>query len=163
MVTAVSMAIVSRELQRAQTHPLPTLESYTLLMGAIALMHRLSRKDFDRSREMLVALTERLPRQAIPGHGSLNGTCCVSGKAGRMIPRRTRNSRSISPSRALNADPQCSLALVMSGLVHTNLLRQLDTAQENYELALRTNPNDGWPGSSGNAACVQGRGRRCRP
>ena len=41
-------------------------KDYTLLMGAIALMHRLSRRDFDRSREMLVALTERLPRQAIP-------------------------------------------------------------------------------------------------
>jgi tetratricopeptide (TPR) repeat protein len=45
--------------------------------------------------------------------------------------------------RALNADPQCTLALVVSGLVHTNLLRQLDVAQENYDLALRINPNDG--------------------
>ncbi len=143
IVTAVSMAIVSRELQRAQTHPLPTLESYTLLMGAIALMHRLSRKDFDRSREMLVALTERLPRQAIPW-AWLAKWHVLRVQQGWMNDPSTDAQFALDfCRRALNADPQCSLALVMSGLVHTNLLRQLDTAQENYELALRTNPNDG--------------------
>jgi len=66
IVSGVSMAVMARELQRSQSRPLPTLESYTLLMAAIALMHRLSRQDFDRSRQMLQALSERAPRQAIP-------------------------------------------------------------------------------------------------
>ncbi len=57
---------MARELLRAQSQPLPTLESYTLLMGAIALMHRLSLQDFDRAKQMLQTLTERAPRQAIP-------------------------------------------------------------------------------------------------
>jgi adenylate cyclase len=34
IVTGVSMAVMTRELQRAQSQPLPTLETYTLLMGA---------------------------------------------------------------------------------------------------------------------------------
>lgn len=142
IVTAVSMAIMSRELQRAQTQPLPTLKSYTLLMGAIALMHRLSRKDFDRSREMLVALTERLPRQAVPW-AWLAKWHVLRVQQGWMNDPSVDSQFALDfCRRALNADPQCTLALVMSGLVHTNLLRQLDVAQESYEFALRTNPND---------------------
>jgi adenylate cyclase len=44
--------------------------------------------------------------------------------------------------RALDADPQCSLALVVSGLVQANILRKLDIAEEHYSMALRANPND---------------------
>lgn len=143
IVTAVGMAIMSRELQRAQTHPLPTLESYTLLMGAIALMHRLSRKDFDRSREMLVALTERLPRQAVPWAWLAKWHVLRVQQGWFNDPEVDSQFALDFCRRALQADPQCTLALVVSGLVHTNLLRQLDVAQENYELALRINPNDG--------------------
>jgi class 3 adenylate cyclase/TolB-like protein len=143
IVTAVSMAIMSRELQRAQTHPLPTLESYTLLMGAIALMHRLSRKDFDRSREMLVALTERVPRQAIPWAWLAKWHVLRVQQGWMNDPHVDAQFALDFCRRALNADPQCSLALTISGFVHTNLLKQLDVAEEQYDLALRVNPNDG--------------------
>ncbi|MBR1125436.1 hypothetical protein JQ628_28220 [Bradyrhizobium lablabi] len=143
IVTAVSMAIMSRELQRAQTHPLPTLESYTLLMGAIALMHRLSRKDFDRSREMLIALTERLPRQAVPWAWLAKWHVLRVQQGWMNDPLVDAQFALDFCRRALSADPQCALALVMSGFVHTNLLKQLDTAEEQYDLALRINPNDG--------------------
>ena len=33
--------------------------------------------------------------------------------------------------------------MTMAGFVHTNLLKQLDVAEEQYDLALRINPNDG--------------------
>lgn len=143
IVTAVGMAIMSRELQRAQTHPLPTLESYTLLMGAIALMHRLSRKDFDRSREMLVALTERLPRQAIPWAWLAKWHVLRVQQGWMNDPGVDAQFALDFCRRALQADPQCSLAMTMAGFVHTNLLKQLDLAEEQYDLALRINPNDG--------------------
>jgi tetratricopeptide (TPR) repeat protein len=44
--------------------------------------------------------------------------------------------------RALEMDPNCSLALTIDGLVNTNLLKRLDVAQERYETALQVNPND---------------------
>ena len=44
--------------------------------------------------------------------------------------------------RALDSDPNCSLALAIDGFVHTNLLKRLDIAQERYDLALAANPND---------------------
>jgi class 3 adenylate cyclase/TolB-like protein len=142
IVKGVSVAIMARELQRAQSQPLPTLESYTLLMGAIALMHRLSERDFERSRQMLQALTERLPRQAIPWawmakwhvlrvQQGWSNNCVVERQLALDCARR-----------ALSADPHCSMALVVSGLVHTNLMKDHDVAQEKYEQALRINPND---------------------
>lgn len=143
IVTGVSMAVMARELQRAQSQPLPTLESYTLLMGAIALMHRLSLQDFDRSRQMLQALTERVPRQAIPWAWMAKWHVLRVQQGWSDDPTVDARLALDCGRRALNADPQCSLALVMAGFVHTNLLKQLDVAQEQYDLALRVNPNDG--------------------
>jgi adenylate cyclase len=143
IVTGVSTTIMARELQRAQSQPLPTLESYTLLMGAIALMHRLSIHDFDRSRQMLQALTERVPRQAIPWAWMAKWHVLRVQQGWSDDTAIDAQLALDCGRRALNADPHCSLALVMSGFVHTNLLKQLDVAQEQYDLALRINPNDG--------------------
>jgi tetratricopeptide (TPR) repeat protein len=44
--------------------------------------------------------------------------------------------------RSLDADPNCSLALVANGFVHTNLLKRFDVALERYDLAIQANPND---------------------
>lgn len=143
VVTAVSMAIMARELERAQSQPLPTVESYTLLMGAIALMHRLSVQDFDRSRQMLQALTERMPRQAVPWAWMAKWHVLRVQQGWADDPNVDAQLALDCGRRALNADPRCSLALVVMGFAHTNLLKQLDIAEEQYDLALRVNPNDG--------------------
>ena len=44
--------------------------------------------------------------------------------------------------RALDADPDNSLALAVDGLVHTNLLKNLETGQDRYQLAIDCNPNN---------------------
>jgi adenylate cyclase len=141
-VAGVSAAVMARELQRAQSQPLPTLESYTLLMGAIALMHRLSLQDFDRAEQMLRTLTERAPRQAIPWAWMAKWHVLrVQQGWAQDLELEARLAMDCT-RRALDIDPRCSLALVVDGLVHTNLLKRLDVAQERYELALRVNPND---------------------
>jgi adenylate cyclase len=142
IVAGVSTAVMTSELQRAQSQPLPTLESYTLLMGAIALMHRLSLQDFDRSRQMLEALTERVPRQPIPWAWFAKWYVLRVQQGWSSDPAMDTQLALDCGRRALDADPQCSLALAMSGFVHTNLLKRLDIAEEQYDLALRVNPND---------------------
>lgn len=142
IVAQVSTAVIARELQRAQSEPLPTLESYTLLMGAIVLMHRASIHDFDRAREMLEALTERARRLALP-HAWLAKWHVLRYTRGWADDRKTEGQLALdSTKRALDADAHCSLALAIDGFVHTHLLRRLDVAQERYELALSVNPND---------------------
>jgi adenylate cyclase len=141
-VAGVSAAVMSRELARAQSQPLPTLESYTLLMGAIALMHRLSLRDFDRSKQMLQTLTERAPRQAIPWAWMAKWHVLRVQQGWSDDANLETRLALDCTKRALDADAHCSLALAIDGFVHTNLLKKLDIALDRYERALRVNPND---------------------
>ena len=142
IVTAASAAIMARELQRAQSQALPTLQSYTLLMAAITLMHRLSPSSFNRARDMLQTLCERAPRQAIPSAwlGKWHvlrveqGWSDDIGRDSQLALDCTR--------RALDVDPHCSLALSVDGFIHTNLLKKLDIGLQRYDLAIQVNPND---------------------
>jgi hypothetical protein len=63
---AITAAIFDFELKRSRSQPLPTLASHTLLFSAVALMHRLSKNDFDRARTLLEHLCERHPRAPEP-------------------------------------------------------------------------------------------------
>lgn len=142
LVAKISAAITARELQKAQTQPLPTLESYTLLIGAIALMHRLSSRDFSRARELLLALIERAPRHAVPRAWLAKWHVLRVWQGWADEAKDDAQSALDCTKRALDADQHCSLALAIDGFVHMNLLKQLDTALSRYELALTINPND---------------------
>ena len=142
IVLAIGAAIVTREIQRAQSQPLPTLESYTLLMGSIALMHRLSPKEFERAREMLQALIDRLPRQAIPRAWLAKWHVMRVWQGWSDDPQQDARRALDDTKRALDVDPRCSLALAIDGLVHTNLLKRLDVAADRYQQAIDANPND---------------------
>ena len=127
---------MARELQRARSQPLPTLKSYTLLMAAIALMHRLSPDDFEEARKLLQS-SDR-PRAAPADPAGVARQMARAARSAGLVGRsaaRTRISRCECTKRALDADPDCSLALAIDGFVHTNLLKRLDIAQERYELA----------------------------
>jgi len=142
VVAEVSGAIIDRELQRARSQALPSLESSTLLMSAIVLMHRGVSHDFERARDMLEALIDRARRQALP-HAWLGKWHVLRFNRG-WTDDRTGQARAAldCTRRALDADPECSLALTIDGFVHTNLLKQLDVGQLRYESALSVNPND---------------------
>jgi adenylate cyclase len=66
IVAAVSSAVMKHELGRAQNHALPTLEGYTLLLGAVAMMHRTDYHDFDKARQMLEHLIQRSRKHPVP-------------------------------------------------------------------------------------------------
>lgn len=142
VVAKVSTAVVARELERAQSQPLPTLESYALLIGAIALMHRLSAQSFERARQMLQTLEDRAPRHPIP-HAWLAKWHVLRVQQGwSPDPKFDAKLALDCTKRSLDVDERCSLALTIDGLVHTNLLKRLDVAQQRYELALHVNPNE---------------------
>lgn len=142
VVGGVSHAIINRELHRARSQALPTLEISTLLMSAIVLMHRGVSDDFNRARDMLEAVIERARRQALP-HAWLGKWHVLRFNRGWTDDRSGEAQIALECTRrALDADPECSLALTVDGFVHTNLLKQLDVGQQRYESALAVNPND---------------------
>jgi class 3 adenylate cyclase/tetratricopeptide (TPR) repeat protein len=143
IASAASAAIVTTELRRARSLPLPTLRSYTLLLSAVALMHRLSPADFAESRKLLEALIERAPRQAEP-HSWLANWYALKVIQGwsQDIDADARTALAHS-SRALDADPECARALAINGFVQLHLRKRFDLAAESFDHALACNPNEG--------------------
>jgi TolB-like protein/tetratricopeptide (TPR) repeat protein len=143
IVVDVGNAIVTRELQRAQSQPLPTLKAYSLLLGAIALLHRLSLQEFERAHELLQALISRGVRHPIPL--AWQGYWYVLRAQQGWSDDAQQDTRLAldSTKRALDLDPTCSLALCTDGLVQTHFLKRPDIAEERYDLAITTNPSNG--------------------
>jgi tetratricopeptide (TPR) repeat protein len=142
MASKICSAVMDRELQRARAQPLPTLKAYTLLIGAIALIHHLSRPDFEEARRLLEVLIERRARQPIPLAWLANWHVLRVQQGWSADERQDAYLALECTKRALDADPECSLALAIDGFVHTNLLKQLDLAEGCYESALAANPSN---------------------
>lgn len=138
----IGRALVSHEVERARTAPLPSTDSCSLLMGAITLMHRNSASDFRRANDMLSHLAERHSRSALPQAWLAKWQVLqvVQGWAGDRTEAGKRALQ--SASRALDCDPQCSLAVALAGLVHTYLLGDLDKGLAHYDRALSINPSE---------------------
>lgn len=142
VVSQLGAQIVRTEMQRAASRPLPNLESSTLLMGAISLMHRSTRSEFDRVREMLEYLIERHRRLPTP-RAWLAKWHVLQVTRGLSSGGKDETKRALEQTqRALDVDPGCSLALAIEGFVHCHMLKDLDGAAQRYESALAANPND---------------------
>lgn len=138
----VGAAIARVETQRASSKPLPNLHSSTLLMGAVSLMHRSTRSEFSRVRELLEFLIERHRRLPVPRAWLAKWHVLQVTRGLAQGGRAAANLALDQTHRALDADPQCSLALTVEGFVHCQMLHDLDTAAQRYEEALAINPNE---------------------
>jgi TolB-like protein/Tfp pilus assembly protein PilF len=141
-ITEINSAVMRRELQRSQSQPLPTLRAYTLLLAAIALMHRGSLPDFQEARRLLQGLIDRGIRHAIPHAWMANWHVLRLVQGWSPDAKVDGAQASDATKRALDSDPECSLALAIDGFVHTNLLKRLDVAEDRYTRALNSNPNN---------------------
>lgn len=142
MVYEVRSAIAVRELRRVHTQALPSLQSYTLLMAALTLMHRMSPRDFDEARHLLLTLTDRNSREPLPQAWLAKWHVLRVQQGWSPDPRQDASEALQCTRRALSSDPDCSLALAVDGIVHTTLLKRLDIASERYDKAIVSNPNE---------------------
>jgi len=142
IVVSVNAAIAVSELKNAFSQPLPTLESYTLLVSAITLMHKLSYDNFNESHKMLQTLVGRATRQSLPHAWLANWHVLKVQQGWSDDPDRDGQLALDCTKRALDANPCSSLALTINGFVHTNLMNRLDIGNECYQLALDNNPNE---------------------
>ena len=142
LIAGVGTAVTSRELQRSRTQPLPTLKAYTLLMGAVSLMHRLSLPDFEEAHRMLQALIDRGVHHPLPIAWLGNWHVLRVQQGWSEEPLRDSYLASECTKRALDMDPDNSLALAVNGFVHVNLLKKFDVAEDSYERALVANPSN---------------------
>jgi len=142
LFAGVSTAVALRELQRARAQPLPTLRSYTLLMGAVSLMHRLSLPDFEEAHRLLQALVDRGVRHPLPIAWLGYWHVLRVQQGWSTDERRDTYMAAECTRRALDLDPDNSLALAINGFAHVNLMKRFDVAEDSYERALEINPSN---------------------
>jgi adenylate cyclase len=142
LVAETCAAMMMRELNRSQGQSLQTLESHTLLLSSITLMHRISPLASQRAQQMLQALIERTPRLASP-YAWLAKWHVLRVTQGWSDDVQADGKLALdNTKRALDRDATLSLAMTVEGQVNTYILKRLDVAEERYEAALRENPND---------------------
>jgi adenylate cyclase len=142
IVSEVGAAVMQHELERAASHSLPTVKSYSLLLGAIALMHRSSPGEFDTAKSMLEHLIERDRKHARPYAWLANWHALrvTQGRSG--APQVDTQLAFENAQRALDRDPQCALALAIDGVLQLNLRKDVATARQRLGAALESNPNE---------------------
>ena len=136
------LALLDREAQQALVRPLPTLQSYCLLLGGIGLMHRSEPKQFLRTREVLDALVERHRSHALPRVWLAKWYILCSTRGLSDRPRIEANLALQETRRALDAEPGHPLAWAMQGFVYCHLLKDIDRALHSCEQALQWNSNE---------------------
>ena len=159
----VHESILHREVQRARTLPLPSLESHALLLGAVNLMHRQSPGEFEHAHRLLEHLSERhalhaTPRAWLAKWYALHVAQHLgsAGADGRGQARR-------QVDLALTYEPTHALAWAIKGLLDGYVDGDFDAAGLSCDAALRNNPNEslawlyqatlkGWQGHADEAA-----------
>ncbi|RVU35764.1 adenylate/guanylate cyclase domain-containing protein [Hwanghaeella grinnelliae] len=142
IVADLSNSILSHELMRARTFPLPNLQSYSLLLAGVNLLHSPSLEDFMRAHEMLETVAKRVTRQSVPRAWLAKWHVMRTHQGWSTdVDEDSRMARE-NCKQALDSDPTSSLALAIDGLVHTHVLHDLDTAYDRYQEAVHSNPND---------------------
>jgi adenylate cyclase len=142
LVDRIGTSLVAREIQRSRASPLPTLRSYSLLFGGVALMHRLSKADFDRSAQLLGALVERHPKSPEPQAWLAKWHVMRAAQGWSPDPNADAQAARRLTHQALDRQSDHSLALAVDGLASGFLLSDLETSEQRYASALAANPNE---------------------
>jgi len=133
---------MDNELERATMLDPLSIPNYTLLIAAVQLAHNVSHTDLSKAREYLNILIDRKVRSPLP-YAWMAKTLVMSQVQGQNTDAAELGQKASDFTRAaLDINPNCSLALTMDGLVNTNIIRDLDTAQQRYDAALSVNPNE---------------------
>jgi adenylate cyclase len=143
---AVHFAVFDAEVEHILTQPLPTLESYSLLLGAIKLMHRSTKEEFLQTRRILDELIHRHARIAAP-RAWLGNWYILRQTRGWSEDRTREATEALSTTHAaLDRDPSDALALATEGFVYCHLLKDLDMARKRCDAAVLVNPSHalGW-------------------
>jgi adenylate cyclase len=146
IAAAVHLSVFDAEVEHVMSQPLPSLESYSLLLGSIKLMHRSSKDEFLQTRKILEELINRHGRIAAP-RAWLAMWYILRVTRGWSEDRKREAAEALSASHAaLDRDPSDALALATEGFVYCHLLNDLDTARKRCDQAVDANPSHalGW-------------------
>jgi adenylate cyclase len=135
-------AVASHQVQRMATHSLPSLQSYSLQLAGLRLMHRAALGDFERARSVLETLVERHPTAPVP-RAWMSQWWVLRTTRGLATSPRDEAAQALSHTRsALQTDPHCALALATQGFIECHMQRDLDAAEVTLDRAIACNGNE---------------------
>lgn len=138
----VVAALGTAQVNKALTRPLPTLDSSSLMLAGISMVHSHSRKVFERGHEALTLLASRHPDLALPRAwlGMWHALNVVKGSSGN-VARDIKLARE-QTRRALQDEPHNAMALAVEGYIHCQLLGEQEPACEHLTAAIEANPSE---------------------
>lgn len=142
LAAATSRALIDAEVQRSLQHPMPRLDSSSLLLGGISMMHRSSVREFERSRQALDVLVERHARIATPRAWLAKWHLMKIIRGLSADPQKDTQLALEQTRRALDAEPENALTLAVEGYVYCQLLADAGRADQNLSRAIEVNPNE---------------------
>lgn len=139
---ACAQALLQHVVQRTMVTPVPQLDSNALMLGGITLMHRSTPRDLQRSQQLLDAVVTRHKRVATPWAwlAKWHVMQVVQGLA--PDPAAAFRQAMQAADRALDLEPQSSLALAIKGHALCHLGEDVQGSRALLDLATATNPND---------------------
>lgn len=138
----VHRAMVDGEVRRAAVQPLPTLRGYTLLLGAVSMMHRQSQADFGRARTLLETLADRHPRSAVAKAWLAKWFAVAAAQSWSTSPQADALQARTTVQRALDDEPGNALAWSIRALLLGYVDRDFQAALGACDEALAHNPNE---------------------
>lgn len=139
---SVAAALLRLETTLGVSQPLPSLPGHAIQVGAISMMHRSSTAEFESVRDRLEYLIDRHNRVASP-RAWLAKWYVLRVTRGVVSDPASEAGRALEQTRrALDADPDCALALAMEGFVFCHMLRDLSGAAERLDRAVEVGPNE---------------------
>lgn len=142
LAAMVSHHVLRLECARAGSLPIPNLADYTLYVGGVELMHRMSRADMSRARELLDHLRYRHPRSPAP-HAMLAKSYVLEIAQGTATDLEEIGRMAIDAShRALDIDSNHALALSMQAAAVAHVRGDLALARSLCERATQADPQE---------------------
>jgi adenylate cyclase len=142
IVSGIADAVMGHEMAGARILPLPNLSNHTLYLAAISMLHRFSRSEFQKSREMLEGLRERAPRHPAPLAWLSRWHLFNLVQGWSTKPAEDCNQAIGLSKRALDLDPKSALALTIAGGASVGVVHDVAAAQHYYDEAIVHNPNE---------------------
>jgi adenylate cyclase len=138
---SVHKAIFEKATQIALYTPLPNLDSYSIFLSSIQLMHNSKNEGFQKSRQALDFLIERHPSSsiALAWRAKWNVLRVTRGLGGKKLTEA--DYALFQTQKALNLTPRNALALAVEGFVYCHLRDDIKTAHQCLAAALESDPS----------------------
>ncbi len=139
---SIARSIAHSAVAHVKAQALSDIADHNLTIAGATLMHRRTMRDFLKSREYLSEATSRMDGVAEPLTW-LAKWYVLNVIKGYSLDRDHDRQKAVECcARALDIDPESSLALTIDGFVNTILSHDPDVAEQRFDAALQINPNE---------------------